>query len=451
MSNPTSGPDLKARSPWAGLSGIKSASLIPPAAPILGELRVPGSKSYTNRALIIAAVSHGTSKLSGILKSDDSYWCIESLKELGVDVSVEGDTATVKGCGGKWPKARATIYIGAAGTTARFLPGTLAALPGGEFLLEASERMSQRPIGELVTALNSLGGNLTYQSPPNSFPLKISGTGLKGGPVTVSGKISSQFLSGILIASPLAKSQVEITVTDGIVQHSYIHMTLDLMREFGSEISFDKELTHLSVKPKTYQARSLSLEADASTCGYFLALAALTQGKVRITNLTYGTSQPDIKMLDLFEKMGCSVTKGDTFVELKGAGKLRGGFTMSMREMSDQALTLAAVAPFADAPITITEVAHIRHHESDRIHAMVESLKKLGIRAEEHEDGLTVYPGTPKGCILESYDDHRMAMSLSLIASRVPGITILDPGCVSKTCPNFFDEIKKLGMGVSLK
>jgi 3-phosphoshikimate 1-carboxyvinyltransferase len=203
------------------------------------------------------------------------------------------------------------------------------------------------------------------------------------------------------------------------------------------------------IKPQVYTARTLTLEADASSSCYALAYAALTGGHVLVTNLPAHTNQPDIGMLELFERMGCHVRKSAAGVELWGTQQLKGGFTVSMKEMSDQALTLAAMAPFADAPITITDVGHIRNHECDRIRAMCESLGRLGITVVEHEDGMTIYPGTPRAGILPTYDDHRMAMSLALIGSRMAGIRLLDPGCVSKTYPSFFEDMEKLGLGVS--
>ena len=443
-------PDLRARSPWAGLSGVAAVTLDPPHKPVCGALQVPGSKSFTNRALIIAAAARGVSRLSGILKSDDSYWCLDTLRTLGAKIDLEGDTTVVCGTAGRWPIAEASLYIGAGGTTARFLPGTLAACEGGAWTLAASERMSERPIGELVDALTALGADISYLTPGKSFPLRIRGTGLRGGAVSVSGKISSQFLSGVLIASPLAKAPVAVTVTDGIVQHAYIDMTIALMRRFGADVSRNDALTQVEVRPTGYDARAIALEADASTCCYFLALAALSSGTLRISNITYAAraTQADIQFVDVLEKMGCRVARADAYTEVSGPARLRGGFCASMREMSDQTLTLAALAPFADAPITIEGVAHIRHHESDRIKAVCDELRRAGISVEERADGLTVQPGTPRPGTYSSYDDHRMAMSLSLWAVKVPGVRISDPGCVSKTCPNYFDELARLGMQV---
>ncbi|SFI63630.1 3-phosphoshikimate 1-carboxyvinyltransferase [Thermoflavimicrobium dichotomicum] len=443
--------DLAARSKWSVLKDIEVAEVSPASHPIQAELVVPGSKSLTNRALIMAALAHGESELSGILKSDDSYWCIQTLKELGVEVKITGDTAKVYGMGGNWPVKQAEVYIGAAGTTARFLPGALAAAKGGNWVIRASKRMSERPMHPLITALQQLGASIRYLEKEGYLPIEIRGEGLKGGEVHISGSTSSQFISGLLIASALAENPVTICITDHIVQHAYVKMTIDLLEQFGIHVDHDDSLTMMRVKPQSYHARRLQLEADASTAGYFFALAALTNGRVRITNLSYQTRQPDIQLVDVFERMGCRVTRGNGFIELEGVQQLKGGFDISMKEMSDQTLTLAAVAPFADGPIAIHDVAHIRHHECDRISAIVQLLTQMGIRVEERKDGLTVYPGQPKAAELFAYDDHRVAMSLALIGAKVPGIRILDPGCVSKTCPQYFNELEKLGLQVKLE
>lgn len=442
---------LQTRSPWSVLNGVTSLEVEPVRAPVRGEITIPGSKSYTNRALIIAACAQGSSQISGILRSDDSYWCIEALKALGCRITLSDDVASLTGTSGAWPQPQGTLFIGAAGTIGRFLPGVLAAAPNGEWLVEASERMSERPIAELVNALNALGAKIGYKKHPERFPLLIRAGGLRGGPVSVSGAVSSQFISGVLIASPLAQHPVEIKVTDGIVQHAYVELTLELMRRFGVQVTHDPELTSFSIAPQRYQGREIKLEADASTSSYFFALAAITGGTVRVTNLTAATEQPDFKILEIFERMGCTVTRAAEFTEISGpaGGALRGGFLQSMRELSDMTLTLAAAAPFADSPITITEVAHIRHHECDRISAICASLHALGIAVEERHDGLKIYPGTPRGGVsLSSYDDHRVAMSLALIGTRTAGVKIQDPGCVSKTCPDFFQRIERMGVRV---
>lgn len=438
--------DVKARSPWTPLSGVNTIIVSPNKKRINGSLKIPGSKSLTNRALILGALANGKSKITGILKSDDSYWCIDSLKKLGIKINIQGETAYIEGNNGKWDSA--SLYIGAAGTIARFLPGTLA-LSKGAWTIEASESMSKRPIAPLIDALKELGAEIDYLSTTGYYPLSIKGKEIAGGDVSISGKISSQYISGLLIPAPYAKESVVVKINDYIVQHSYVLLTLQLMEKFGANVEYDHNLKTIVVHPSHYTAQDVELEADASTACYFLALAALTNGKVRIDNLTDKTNQPDIQMVDVLEQMGCKVTRGSSFIELEGVRQLRGGFEISMREISDQALTLATIAPFADKPITIKDVEHIRHHESNRISVICESLTKLGITVEEFKDGLTVYPGTPKPTLLNTYDDHRVAMSLALIGSRVEGIQLNDPGCVSKTCPQYFKLLEILGLEIS--
>ncbi|MDP5276372.1 3-phosphoshikimate 1-carboxyvinyltransferase [Chengkuizengella axinellae] len=439
--------DTRARSPWTKIDAGKTVEIYPNTKKLNGTITIPGSKSLTNRALIMSALANGKSEINGILKSDDSYWCIDSIKKLGVNVEVNDHTVHMVGKSGMWNSGK--LYIGAAGTIARFLPGALA-ITEGLWEIKASERMSKRPVAPLIEALNGIGADIEYMKNSGYYPLSIKGKGLKGGEISLSGKISSQFISGLLIASPYAKEPVTINITDYIVQHSYVLLTLKLMEQFGAHVEYDNTLKKIIVHPSNYLAQNIDLEADASTACYFLALAALTNGRIRIDNLSYETQQPDIKMVNVFEKMGCKVTRGKSFIELEGASKLKGGFEISMREMSDQTLTLAAIAPFTDDPITIRDVAHIRHHESNRISVICDSLSKMGIEVDEFEDGLKVYPGNPKPALLDSYDDHRVAMSLALIGSKVEGIKITDPGCVSKTCPNYFELLKSLGMNIRL-
>jgi 3-phosphoshikimate 1-carboxyvinyltransferase len=412
-------------------------------------------------------MADGKSTLRNVLRSDDSYWCLEALRELGLKVEMDDAadpaTVTIEGCGGRWPRTEGKVYMGAAGTIARFLPGALAAAApvagtgsssSGRWVLEGSKRLSERPIAPLVDALNELGGRVEYMGSAGQLPLRVELQGLEGGTVTVSGAVSSQFISGLLLASPYAREKVEIRVSDGgIVQHAYVRLTLDLMKQFGVNAEVNDSFDHFVVNPQRYVAGDIQLESDASTCCYFLAYAALTGGHVRIRGISADTNQPDIGMLDILDRMGCQIERGQGEIELRGpaAGAgVKGGFTVSMREMSDQTLTLAVLAVFADAPITITEVEHIRAHECDRIRAMCESLTLLGIQVEERRDGMTIFPGKPlpTSNAMNTYDDHRMAMSLALIASRVGGIRLKDPGCVSKTCPDFFQQMRKLGLQV---
>lgn len=441
--------DLQARSPWA-LRGVSRANVVPMTSPVDADVVVPGSKSFTNRALIVAALARGQSRLSGLLKSDDAYWCIEALKSLGVHVEMDGDDVVIQGVDGRWPNPAGHVYTGAGGTTARFLTSALA-VGQGKWQIEGSKRMNERPMGVILDTLKAQGVSITPLSHrADTLPIELSTTGLRGGRVQMSGSVSSQFISGALIAAPYAKAPLTIEIVDSIVQHAYVHITLDMMREFGAKVDADVQLQALTVQPTGYTGREYEIEADASTACYFWAVAALTGGRVRVKNLSYSTRQPDVHFVDVLQQMGCEVDMSGQGIEVRGPKQLRGGQTISMKEMSDQTLTLAFLAPFADAPITITEVAHIAHHESDRLAAINESLRALGIQVEEHADGMTIYPGKPQGTVLSSYDDHRVAMALSLIGTRAADVQIDDPGCVSKTCPMFFDKLREIGVRAEL-
>lgn len=439
------------RSPWSAATNYTQAIIHPVEEPIRATIRVPGSKSYTNRALILAALAKGPSLLSGILKSDDSYWCIDALGKLGISVKVEDDQVRIEGRRGEWPRKEAKLFLGAAGTLARFLPGALASGQGGRYYVDGVEQLRRRPLKTLLDALKQLGAQITYLGEQEGLPFQIMGTGLSGGTVEIDGSVSSQFLSGLLLASPMAKGRVKIQVTGGLVQPEYVAITTELMRRFGAAVEHDPSFRIFEVEPGGYVGQELVLEADASTACYFLSAAALTQGTVRVANVGYHSLQPDARFIDVLEMMGCRCIKGRDYLEVSGPPQLKGGFSVDMKPMSDQAITIAALAPFADGPISVTNVGHIRYHESDRIAVICEALRQLGIRVEERQDGFTVYPSQPKGAVLDPHDDHRQAMTYSLLALKVPGIVITNPGCVSKTCPVYFDELKKLGVHVLLQ
>lgn len=438
------------RSPWAWQPPGATVVVGPPPRPLDADLAVPGSKSVTNRALIIAALAEGVSYLDGILRSDDSYWCVQALAALGVDVAVEGTTARVAGCGGRWPNQGAQLYVGSAGTLARFLPGVLAAGTAGEWQIDGSAQLRARPIAPLVDALRELGADIAYVATDGQLPIRVR-AGLTGGRVAISGRVSSQFTSGVLLAAPYARRPVDVEVVDQLVQPEYVGLTIEMMRAFGADVEAEG-YERIRVRPRPYAARTLTLEADASTACYFLTAAALSGGRVRITNVGYRSLQPDARFVDVLERMGCRVDRGASHLEVVGPARLRGGFAVDMRPMSDQALTLGAAAVFADAPITVTGVPHIRRHESDRIGVFVSQMRRLGVRVEEHPDGFTVYPADPQpGETLDPHDDHRQAMAFALLGVRVPGIRIGDPGCVSKTCPAYFDFLAQLGVSVAYR
>ena len=301
----------------------------------------------------------------------------------------------------------------------------------------------------LLQSLAFQGAAIDYSGLPDSLPFKLSANGLLGGEVSVPGSMSSQFLSGLLIAAPYAKQPVTIRLEDELVQQEYVRMTIDMMERFGIVPKLTMQghaIASIEIPKGRYKGQTIQLEPDISTCCYFWSLAALTNGRIRIDGVDINsTRQPDKELLAILEKMGCAVVRGDTFVEVRGTGKLKGGFTHSMKACSDQLLTVAVLAVFADAPITLTDAEHIRLHECDRIAALCTELSKVDIRVDEHADGVTVYPGTPHAGTLDTHDDHRLAMALSLLSTRVSGIRLRDPGCVSKTCPDYFERLEGLG------
>jgi len=442
---------VSSRSPWSQSTTYHEAVVVPTTKPIHGEIYVPGSKSYTNRALIIAALAKGTSKLKGILKSDDSYWCVDALKRLGIEVEVEEDSVIIHGCNGVWPKKEGDLFIGAAGTIARFLPGALAVSPSGSWKVDGIPQLRERPLQPLIDALRELGADIEYLTERPGLPIQVKGTGLTGKKIQIPGNVSSQFLSGLLIASAYASEPVTIEVVNGLVQPAYIGITLQLMQQFGAKVEHSDDYSVLTVYPTGYEGKDVVLEADASTACYFLTLAALTKGTIRVKNVGYHSFQPDAKFIDVLEQMGCQTIKSDEFLEVTGPDQLKGGFSVDMKPMSDQALTIGALAPFANAPISVYNVAHIRSHESDRISVICKSLQAMGLQVEEKEDGFTIYPGSLAGTTLDPHDDHRNAMVFGLLGTKVADIHILDPGCVSKTCPEYFQELRKLGLDVHLK
>ncbi len=436
----------ESRSQWSSLNGVASVILDPLAQPISGTVALPGSKSFTNRALIVAACAPGTSIVSGILRSDDSYWCIESLRQLGVEIIEDGDRLHITGPA-QWAAPTSPLYIGSAGTTGRFLTSVVALSAESPVTITASEQLSRRPMKTLFEALTALGARIEYLGEAGCFPVRIDPPGPGASSVAISGGQSSQFISGLLMAAPKMKKMkrpVEIQVTDQIVQADYVRITLEVLAAFGIQIEANSAFDRFSVRPSVFRPAEYAVEADASTATYFLALGALS-GEITISNLRLETTQPDIEFVHVLKQMGCEVSSSSSGVTLRGPAQLRGGFAIDMKAFSDSFLTLAALAPFADGPIDIAGVAHIRHHESDRINAMARMLAILGVTAEERTDGIRIFPGKPRFGEVPTHDDHRVAMSAAILGLAGSGIQIQDPGCVSKTCPNFFELVKHLG------
>ncbi|MGC4046038.1 MAG: 3-phosphoshikimate 1-carboxyvinyltransferase [Armatimonas sp.] len=419
----------------------------PVARPIEGIATVPGSKSITNRALVLAALSNGPVTLTGALFSDDTARMRDCLTALGFTVEADetAPTITVHGQGGRIPATQAELFVGNSGTTARFI-APMVALGHGSYTVDGVPRMRQRPIGDLVDALRGLG--VSVDCPTGCPPLTIHSSGLSGGSTAIRADASSQFLSGLLLAAPHALAPVEVTIDGPFLSAPYVHITVEMVRHFGGTIEVSEDGLKYRVVPGTSippKADTIyPIEPDASSASYFFAAAAIINGKVRIPGLGKNSLQGDAAFVDILAQMGCTVTKTDEYIEVVGTDTLH-GITVDMNAISDTVMTLAAVAIFADSPTVIENVAHIRHKETDRISATVCELTRLGVKVEEREDGLTIWPAeriTP--AIVHTYDDHRMAMAFSLIGLKHPGVTIADPECVNKTFPDYFERLEAL-------
>lgn len=413
--------------------------------PPRATVRPPGSKSLTNRALIIASMAEGKSTLSGALESDDTRAMIESLRKLGLKVEHDPTRATITvfGRGGHLPEKKADLFVGNSGTSVRFLTAMLATAKG-EYHLDGTPRMRERPAGDLIAALNSMGGNVVSDLGTGCPPLTVKGDGLDGGYAFVKGDISSQFLSAILMAAPKAKGFTSIEVQGTLVSKPYVAMTLEVMESFGIRIG-NKGFKQFNIEKSLYQGRPYPVEPDASAASYFFAAAAITGGTIKVDGLGTTSVQGDMAFVDVLEHMGCKVTRTKDSTTVEGPPRLR-GLDVDMNAISDTVMTLAVVALFADGMTRIRNVAHIRHKETDRIAAVATELRKLGATVEEGPDSLLIFPPAKiSPARIDTYDDHRMAMAFALAGLKAPGVTILDPGCVAKTYPGFWTDLAKLG------
>ena len=394
-------------------------------------VEVPGSKSITNRALICAALAKGTSKISGALIAEDTEALRRCLLFLGVSVSSTGDLTVVSSS--RPFKDRARLDARLSGTTARFvLP--LAALDAGFRTVDGDQPLRRRPMEETVLALRALGATVSR----STLPIDVEGP-LRGGKVSVAGDVSSQFLSGLLLSGPAMPEGLEVALTTPLVSKPYVDMTLNVMRAFGAEVD------GLRVAPTGYTATEYAVEPDASAASYFFAAAAASGGKVKVRGLGSQSIQGDMQFVRVLEEMGCLVYQDEhsTTVAGPGPGQLR-GVEVDMRDFSDTAQTLAAIAPLANTPTRVTGIGFIRRKETDRITAVVTELIRCGIRAEEEPDGFVIHPGEPVPATIRTYQDHRMAMSFAVLGLVAEGIRIADPGCVRKTFPDFFDRLDAL-------
>lgn len=402
----------------------------------------PGSKSISNRALLCAALSRGDSSLTGLLDCDDTRVMANALSALGVSLEVDWaqGSARLTGSAGPFSVKAAQLDCRNSGTTLRFLAACLAAMDG-EYLIDGNPRMRQRPVEDLLLALKQLGSPARSLHANGCPPIEIKSSGWSGSSVSVRGDKSSQFLSGLLLAAPLARSPVSIEVSGSLVSRPYIDLTLGVMQRFGVEVQRLSE-SRFQVAPQTYLATDFAIEPDASSASYFFAAAAICGGTIRILGLGTNSLQGDLRFVELLEEMGCDIQMTSQEAQVTG-GDLH-GIDCTMTEISDTVQTLAAVALFAQGPTRIRGVAHIRHKESDRISDLARELCRAGATVEEQPDGLLITPTRLHPTEFQTYDDHRMAMSLALVGLRENGITIADPNCVTKTYPNYFRDLQRV-------
>jgi 3-phosphoshikimate 1-carboxyvinyltransferase len=416
------------------------------APPRRSVVQVPGSKSLTNRALIVGALAQGRSILRGALDSEDTRVMVAALQQLGfqVDHHVEEHLIEIEGRGGEIPTAEANLFVANSGTSFRFLTA-LVATGHGTYRLDGSPRMRQRPVADLLAALNRLGTEAVSEQGTGCPPVIVCARGLQGGHASVKGDISSQFLSGLLMALPYAREPTTLEVEGTLVSRPYVEMTLAVMTAFGARVE-DQEFRSFYIQParyRGYRGQSYKIEPDASAASYFFALAAITGSTMTVEGLGDQSLQGDLGFVNVLETMGCTVEHHAELTTVTG-GPLRGA-DADMGDISDTVMTLAVVALFAKGTTRIRNVAHIRHKETDRIAALATELRRLGATVEEFPDGLRIDPPASLAPVrIATYDDHRMAMSFALAGIRAPGITILDPGCVAKTYPNFWEDLTKL-------
>ncbi|MEE3467849.1 MAG: 3-phosphoshikimate 1-carboxyvinyltransferase [Eubacterium sp.] len=439
------------------------------------DVRVPGSKSMTNRALLLAALAEGESVLRGVGMSDDSRVFMEALTALGFDLAekygADGSIAIrVTGHGGELPQKKAKVYVGSAGTAARFLTAMMG-LSDGCYEVTSSDQMKARPMRELLEVLEFLGAQFTFHESPYAFPFTVTGRRhadahtadetltTNGEPLTIPLNIdrSSQFLSALLLCAPMTPDGYHIRLTGTREARSYVKITEQMMHKFAaappSDLPCDIDTRNLYAVPANlnYNAREYDVEPDISAACYFYAMAAACTGTAHVAGVTRANTQGDMRFLDVLAQMGCMVAEdahGEILVTRTEDSPLH-GITIDMSDFSDQTMTLAAIAPFADTPTTITGVAHIRGQESNRIEAIVTELTRLGIRCEEHEDGMTIYPAADPDQAenetrIQTYNDHRMAMAFAVTGMRMRGISIDNPACCRKTFDNYFEILQSI-------
>lgn len=422
-----------------------SLTIAPLSEPVNTTVTVPGSKSITNRALVLAALGspEAGTELIGALHSEDTEVMIDSLRQLGFTID-EGDTLRVRRPAGAEliPNDTADLYVANSGTSMRFLTAMVSLRPG-RYRLDGVARMRERPIRDLLDALDQLGVQARSEADNGCPPVIVTSEGWRFGHVHVRSDVSSQFLTGVLLAAPFSSIEVNLAVAGEMVSQPYIQMTVAMLRQWGITVNEPAQgYFHITGEREPGPTHYM-IEPDASAASYFWAAAAISGGQVTVQGLNISSLQGDVCFVDALEQMGCVVERASTGITVRGPERLR-GIDIDMNAISDTVMTLGAVAVFAEGPTTIRNVGHIRHKETDRVTALATELRKVGCHVTERDDGMTITPDALHGAEIDTYKDHRMAMSLALVGLRVPGVVIRDPGCVAKTYPEFWGDFEKL-------
>lgn len=425
--------------------------IIPSALSIDCAVNIPGSKSYTNRALIIAAQAGGQTTLYNASISDDCTAMCKALEKLGIEIKVDREKIVIGGTGGNFKPFHGEIDVGPAGTAMRFLTALCSSIPGCDVILSGSKRMHQRPIADLVEALTCLGAQIDYVGECNCPPLRIRGRELSGGPLSLNGGVSSQFFTALLLVAPRMQDPLQIEVVGEQISPSYVSMTIDTMADFGVKVTNSCFKHYLLAGQQLYQAGSYRIDGDASGASYLWAVAAITAGRVKVGNLNPISSQGDLEFPNILEKMGCRIERplgpNEDWIAVTGSRVLK-PVEVNMSALPDTAQTLAVLCACAQGRSVISGLGTLRYKETDRIAALEYELVKVGINAIGKRDSLLVHGGQPSAAIIDTYNDHRMAMSFAVLGARIAGIKLRNPEVVNKSFPGFWEILKQIGLGV---
>ena len=417
---------------------------INPVRNLAAKVTVPGSKSYSQRALVAASLANGQSILRNVLLSEDTARFIEALRALGANITRDGGNIVVEGVNGILSTPNNPLYLGNNGTAMRFL-ASIVCLSRGAIILTGDDRLCERPIEPLMEYLGHLGVRYRYVIKDGFPPVEIQAAGLSGGYLKIKNTESSQYISSLLLAAPYADAPVSILLEGGIVSRPYIDMTVQVMADFGVAVETGESECYRISGNMTYKGRDYLVEGDASSASYFFMAAMLSKGVVRVNNMNPQSRQGDLKLLDLLKAWGGEVLWGDNWIEVQGHDMMTGDWVIDMGDMPDMVPTAAVLAAFRHGVTDFSRVAHLRIKESNRLAALVAELGKMGIAAREEEDRLIVTGGQPRGAAIQTYNDHRIAMSFAVAGLAVPGMTIENPHCVDKSFPSFWEVFGQLG------